>query len=193
MRDRLYPGGIFHVYARGNNKETLFKAAENYPYFLGLWKAYVNPVAEAYAYCLLPNHLHFCLRIREEKELPLAFAQGHKRLSQAFSNCFNAYAKAINKAFDRSGSLFEGRFGRKEVADDAYLLGLIGYIHANPQHHGFCADFRTYPHSSYRSLLSERPTALAREELLAYFGRRQGFIDFHADQKHWRDFLAEEE
>ena len=189
MRDTLYPGGIFHVYTRGNNKENLFKEAENYPYFLRLWQKHVLPLAEVYAYCLMPNHLHVCVRIRYEEALPAAYQAGKKPLWQPFSNCLNAYAKAINKGYGRTGSLFEGGFRRKEVQDETHLLRLIAYIHANPQHHGFCTDFRTYGHSSYRSLLSEQPTALSREVVLDYIGGRQGFMDFHDAHKSWRDRL----
>ena len=61
----LYPGGYFHVYNRGNNKETIFKTEENYYYFLSLWKKYIEPVAQTFCYSLLPNHFHFFIRIRE--------------------------------------------------------------------------------------------------------------------------------
>ena len=54
--------------------------------------------------------------------------------------CFNAYAKAVNKAYGRTGSLFENPFGRKALTSDAYLIQLIAYIHRHPQKHGFCRD-----------------------------------------------------
>jgi len=191
MKDTLYPGGLFHVYTRGNNKESLFKAQKNYAYFLGLWKKHIIPMAEVYAYCLMPNHIHFCIRIRPEEVLPLAYREGKRHLSQPFSNCFNAYTKAINKAYGRTGSLFEETYRRKEVTDEDSFLRLVGYIHANPQHHGFCSDFRTYPHTSYQSLLSTKPTDLSRAELLTLFGSKKAFIRFHEEEKNWRSFLSD--
>ena len=62
--------------------------------------------------------------------------------SQHFSNLFNAYTKAINKAYGRTGSLFQDRFGRIQVTADAYFTNLIYYIHHNPQKHGLVDDFR---------------------------------------------------
>lgn len=56
--------------------------------------------------------------------------------SNAFSNFFNAYAKAINKAYGRSGSLFRHPFGRLPVLTQTYLTRLVCYIHFNPQRHG---------------------------------------------------------
>ena len=61
----LLRGQYYHIYNRGNNGETIFRDARNYPYFLKLYAEYVEPVAETYAYCLLPNHFHFLVRIRK--------------------------------------------------------------------------------------------------------------------------------
>ncbi len=58
-------------------------------------------------------------------------------------------------------------------------MRLVHYIHFNPQKHGFIADFRDYPHSSYKSLLSDRPTRLEREGVLNWFGGRAGFAAIH--------------
>jgi len=51
---------------------------------------------------------------------------------QYFSNLFNAYTKAINKTYERTGSLFEKPVHRKLVTTDAYFTALIAYIHRNP-------------------------------------------------------------
>jgi putative transposase len=62
--------------------------------------------------------------------------------SQCFSNLFNAYARAFNQAYERSGSLFQRPFGRVPVTSDVYLSHLVLYIHHNPQKHGLIDDFR---------------------------------------------------
>ncbi|HJW89895.1 MAG TPA: hypothetical protein VJ436_04560 [Anaerolineales bacterium] len=99
--------------------------------------------------------------------------------SQAFSNLFNAYAKAINKAYNRTGSLFEHPFGRKVINSEAHLTRLVVYIHQNPKKHGLVEDFRRWPYSSFRALISTKPTFLKREEVLEWFGGREGFESFH--------------
>jgi hypothetical protein len=102
-----------------------------------------------------------------------------KKISQAFSNCFNAYAKSINRSYNRTGSLFQERFGRKEIQRDGYYGWIIFYIHSNPQKHGFTKDFRIYKYSSYQSLLSNSPTLLKRNAVLEWFGNKEGFVKFH--------------
>lgn len=61
----LIHGQYYHIFNRGNGGEKLFREDRNYPYFLGLCAKYVEPVTETYAYCLMPNHFHFLVRIKD--------------------------------------------------------------------------------------------------------------------------------
>ena len=99
--------------------------------------------------------------------------------SQQFGNLFNAYAKAINKAYDRTGSLFENPFGRVPVTSESHLVYLVTYIHQNPQKHGFVAEFRAWPYSSYHAVISQKPTRLERDEVLAWFQGAAAFEGAH--------------
>ncbi len=64
----LQPGVYYHIYNRGNNGENLFKEERNYTYFLTLYEKYITPIAFTYAYCLLINHFHILVRIKDEVE-----------------------------------------------------------------------------------------------------------------------------
>lgn len=94
---------------------------------------------------------------------------------------FLCYAKAIKIQEGRTGSLFEKNFKRQEVGTDAYLVHMINYIHRNPQKHGIAPDYQNYPYSSYRSMLSERPTRLKRSEVLEWFGGAENFVRYHEE------------
>jgi putative transposase len=176
----LQHGQFYHIYNRGNNHQALFVEERNYRYFLNLYAAHVEPVAETYAYCLLPNHFHFLVRIQDLTGLE--DLSGLKLPSQCFSNLFNAYARAFNKAYGRTGSLFQRPFGRIPVTSDAYFVGLIAYIHRNPQKHGLVDDFGDWTYSSYHTLLSTKPTCLKRDDVLAWFEGAAGFRAFHRQQ-----------
>jgi hypothetical protein len=56
---------IYHVYNRGINKERIFKEEENYHFFLKRYQHYVSLFVDTYAYCLMPTHFHFVVRIKE--------------------------------------------------------------------------------------------------------------------------------
>ncbi len=58
------PGKYYHIYNRANGFEKLFLSDENYRYFLRQYVKYIEPVAITYAWCLLPNHFHFLIKIR---------------------------------------------------------------------------------------------------------------------------------
>ncbi len=182
-------GTFFHIYNRGNNGENIFIEERNYTYFMNLYAKYIEPVAETFAYCLLRNHFHLGVRIKQD-------LQGLKNPGQQFSNFFNAYSKAINRAYGRTGSLFENRYRRKEVTTDRYFQQLIHYIHWNPQKHGFTPDFRDYPYSSYHLFLTDKPTFVKRDEVLDWFGGHDGFVRQHqelTDDKDLQDFLVDED
>jgi putative transposase len=92
---------------------------------------------------------------------------------------FNAYSKAINKSYNRTGSLFEKPFHRILVTQDAYLVELIFYIRYNPQKHGFIDNFRDWRWSSYQGLMWDYETRLKQDEVIELFGSKSAFEEFH--------------
>ncbi len=64
----LQPGGYYHIYNRGNNREDLFREERNYRYFLQLYVYHVYPIADTFAYCLMRNHFHLLVRIKTVEE-----------------------------------------------------------------------------------------------------------------------------
>jgi hypothetical protein len=127
------------------------------------------------------NHFHWLVKIKGTAQVLKTCAVPSKKFNpaQGFSNFFNAYTKAINKGYGRTGSLFEERFGRIPVTSTSYFETLIFYIHFNPQKHGFVTDFRDWDWSSYHILIGSNPTNLKRDEVLRLFGGIQGFEEFH--------------
>ena len=139
----------------GSNGENIFFEDRNYRYFLGLYNRYIYPVAETFAYRLLRNYFHFLVRIRTDDERQGQTGAtsdwssfGRKESTTGvdpktapvlrppyrhFNNFFIAYAKAINMAYQRTGSLLEKPYRRKIVTNDAYFTRLIIYIHQNPR------------------------------------------------------------
>ncbi|GGK60822.1 hypothetical protein GCM10011405_06240 [Rufibacter glacialis] len=102
----------------------------------------------------------------------------------------------MNTRYGRVDSLFQKRFRRKEVTSEAYFTNLIFYIHFNPQHHGLIQDFKDWPHSSYHSLLSKKPTSLERHTVLEWFGGKTHLERFHQENADFRvitSFIEEDE
>jgi REP element-mobilizing transposase RayT len=61
----LQPDTSYHIFNHANGFENVFREAENYRYFLEKYRLYISPIAETYAWCLMPNHFHLVVRIRK--------------------------------------------------------------------------------------------------------------------------------
>jgi REP element-mobilizing transposase RayT len=182
----LEKGNYYHIYNRGNNSIDVFFDAESYYHFLRLYDKYISPIADTYAWCLLKNHFHILVYLRLDNEidfekLEYSTIENLKVIepSKQFGFLFNAYTQAINKKFNRTGGLFEKPFERKLIISDSYLKNIIHYIHNNPVQHGFVKQMSLYPWSSYDSIISDKPTKLKRKEIIAIYGGKDEFVDYH--------------
>ncbi len=194
MTEALIPGEVYHLYNHANGSENLFRSDENYHYFLRKYAEYIYPIADTYAYCLMPNHFHLMVKIRSEDvvleflQLKRPTLQGFETLggfsnaiSKQFSHFFNGYTQAYNKMYNRKGSLFMPNFKRKVITNDQYFTQLIVYIHLNPVKHGFCKGLFDWVHSSIHSYASVKTSKLNRVYLEEWFGNKELLLQFHKD------------
>jgi putative transposase len=198
-------GCFYHIYNRTINRQPMFKNEGNFEFFLKQYDKYLSPVTETYAYCLLPNHFHILLRVKENADafrdlttfqklsnLPLANIadkSAHGLVSHQFRKFFQSYAMAYNKQEDRVGTLFQTPFKRVLVNSDTYFTQLVYYIHSNAQHHNLINDFRGWKWSSYHRILSEKPSKLKKQEVIAWFGDIEAYKHHHASVQ---EFLQQE-
>ncbi len=197
----------YHIHNRGINRENIFVEERNYAHFMNLYARYIEPIADTFAYCLLRNHFHVLIRTKPKEEVVAnretlkvsagdhGFAGkgdrtnrvarrpgkplGSDYISRQFSDFFNAYAKAINKAYGRTGSLFQHPFGRVPITNERQFWNVIAYIHQNPQKHKFVKDFREWKYSSYGIIPTGQRTIVNRLEVMKWFGDRQGYFSLH--------------
>jgi putative transposase len=169
----LEPDKYYHIYNHAVVNDQLFKQTDNYFFFLKKLIQHICPIADIFAYCLMPNHFHIALRIKSKNEileyLLLKNPQGFQnpegwtcefisnKLSHQFGNLFNSYSKAFNKRNNRYGNLFLPNFERKLIDNNEYFKRLIHYIHFNPVHHGFVRDLRDWKYSSFESFFQKNP------------------------------------
>jgi REP element-mobilizing transposase RayT len=147
---KFLKGKYFHIYNRGANKKKIFFEEENYIYLLKKLKYYSKKYEfSVIAYCLMPNHYHFVLRQDGDTALniPIAFL-------------FNGYTKAVNKKYNRTGTMFEGPFKSVEVEDVNYLLELCRYIHRNPVDDGLVDQIEDWKFSNYLEWTGKRNGSL---------------------------------
>ena len=180
-------GKYYHIYNRGIDRKAIFKQNENYEFFLTRIGKYLSAVLDLYAYCLLKNHFHLMVRIKDMHSFIELYNISEPDItnivSHSFQKMFQSYAMAYNKQYDRVGSLFQKPFKRNLVDSEDYFTKLILYIHANPQKHELIRDFRTYKWSSYLPILKNRSDILHSDEVINWFGGKDEYLDIHDERQ----------
>lgn len=147
-------GEYYHIYNRAIAGNQLFKEDRNYLFFLSKVEKYILPAAELIAYCLMPNHYHFIIRLITEE------------ISTPMQRMAISYAKSFNLVYEQSGHLFQGPFQRIHVTDLNYLVHLSRYIHLNPVKANMVARADKWIFSSYQEYVGMREDEMVRSNLI---------------------------
>ena len=139
-RARMYIAGMpYHVVQRGNNREACFLEPENYQFYLELWQVLSKRYGVAvHAFCLMTNHIHF-----------LATPMDEAALSVTMKVVGSRYAQYMNRAYKRTGTMWEGRHRSSLIQSEKYLLSCSRYIELNPVRAGIVQRPEEYRWSSY--------------------------------------------
>ena len=142
-----------HVIQRGNNRQACFFAEEDYRFYLHwLAKGAQRYRCEVHAYVLMTNHVHL-----------LVSPQGPEGAARLMQSLGRRYVQYVNRAYRRSGTLWEGRYKASLVDDDEYLLLCHRYIELNPVRANVVAHPGEYYWSSYAHHAGTRPCPLIRD------------------------------
>lgn len=194
---------IYHVYNRGVEKRPIFSIKRDYirltettsyyrfancpmrfSYFKLLsheekdsvikkLEAESNRLVDIFAFCLMPNHMHFLLKQLADKGISKFMA----KITNAFSHYFNI-------RHDRIGHLFQGNFGAVRIEDDEQFMHVSRYIHLNPVS-AYLIEFKdlpNYEYSSYPEYISNASGFTNTKEVLSYFKNKDEYRKFVEDQ-----------
>jgi putative transposase len=177
MENRFEAATTYHIFNRGNNRETIFKEVRNYYYFLGLIKKHLFPITHIICYCLVRDRFHLVVRIRNVDDIPEKFISN---LHLPFSNLFNSYAKSINNAYGRTGSLFQEHFYKSSIREEEEVRQIVACIHNSPG--------KVY--SSYNSFFSESTSILDVRQANSLFENFEDFKNYHQKPGLIREEIA---
>jgi putative transposase len=136
----VIPGQPQHIIQRGNNRQIIFAAEADYPFFRdALVEAAAKHGLAVHAYVWMTNHIHL-----------LATPEYDDSIGKTFQSVGRRYVQYFNYSYQRSGTLWEGRYRATVVDSERYLLTLMRYIELNPVRAGMVAAPQDYPWSSYR-------------------------------------------
>jgi putative transposase len=136
----VVPGIPWHIVQRGNNRSACFYCAADYRYYLSTLGEQARKWAcEVHAYVLMTNHVHLPVTPHKESSA----AQLMKHLGQR-------YVQYVNRTYQRSGTLWEGRFKSCLAQSETYVMACYRYIELNPVRAGMVSHPAQYRWSSYR-------------------------------------------
>jgi putative transposase len=150
-RINLAEGEFYHVYNRGNSKQEIFIDNKDYDHFVKLlylcnsiksvnfrediiskkidvWDfERGDQLVNIGAWVLMPNHFHLYITPKGP-----SFGKVENSLSLFMRKICTAYTMYFNKKYNRTGSLFEGRFKSVHISDEVQARYLFSYVHLNP-------------------------------------------------------------
>jgi len=155
-KEEFIEGAIFHIFNHSTAEINLFNEKKDYEFFLRKFKKnIVGNLCEIYAYCLMPNHFHFCLK--QNTEYPIY---------KIFNNLSTSYSMYFNRKHKRKGHLFAGKLQHKQLHSDNYLISLCQYIHYNPLKAGLVNNIDNWEYSNYLEYTKKREGELFSKELI---------------------------
>lgn len=173
-----FPGALYHIYSRGNNKKMIFlEDADRYKFLNILNKALRKCNYLCYGYCIMGTHFHLMLETPDGN------------ISRGMHILHSTYAQYFNRKHGCVGHVFQGRFHSVLVQRELYLLVLCRYIVLNPIRAGLVNHPGEYTWSSFNEMIGtikQEPPIIAAELLLSHFGiepdeARKNYIDFVMD------------
>lgn len=169
--------GTYHVRARGNNGENIFRDdADRATYLELLTEAKDLLKFQIFAYVLMSNHVHIAVHTPQPN------------IGEVMHRIHRPYAFRFNRRYNRTGHVFGGPYRSRLIMDDTDLLGVTRYIHRNPVRAGLTLSAGDYRWSSYQDYVNPNGHIVTNPDLvLMLVGRdasksRAAYAAFVADE-----------
>jgi putative transposase len=165
----------YHIITRGIDQRKLFRYSCDYQNFKMILLDYLEKLPLSILnYCLMPNHIHFLVYVKDGGMLP-KFMQG----------VLQVYAFRYREKYKSAGFVFQNRYKSKIIEKVSYLLECARYIERNPLRANIVEDLFDYPWSSFHFYAAEKKDPLVKEMNPLYLElsplkeiRRQQYLNF---------------
>ena len=181
-RRKISSTGIYHITIRSINQQELFietQDCKKFLYILADSKQKYN--FTVYGYCLMSNHVHLLIK---EGEIPLQI------IMRSFGSRFVHW---YNTQYERTGHLFQGRYGSRPVETEKQLLTVLNYIHENPVRAQMIRYAVDYPYSSCRAYYGSKNPLVDIDFPIQIAGSKKSLQDFFAKCSYDDEFVKKHE
>lgn len=159
-----FPGALYHVTCRGNRQEQIYTCDDDHYLWLRLFaQTCMEFKWTCYAWCHMTNHFHVVIETSEPN------------LSKGMAWLNGNFTRRFNRAHDRVGHVFQGRYHSVLVQRETYLMELARYVVLNPVRAGLVRDAGEWRWSSYGATAGLRPSPQwhSRDSILRLFDHHQ--------------------
>lgn len=125
---------------------------------------------EVHGYCLMDNHYHLLLKTP------------YPNLSKVMRHLSSLYTLRFNRATNRDGPLFRGRYKAILIEVNTYLLRVSRYIHLNPIEAKIVEHPVNFHWSSYKEYMGVRQSSWMHTSFI---------MDFFKAEKNYDEFISE--
>lgn len=156
-----YPGALYHVTSRGNERHEVFRDDRDREFFLNLLgRCCVRFHWLCHAYCLMKNHYHLIIETSDTT------------LSRGMRHLNGVYTQKFNWHHNRVGHVFQGRYKAVLIERETHLLEACRYVVLNPVRANTVSSPALWKWSSFRATCGEMPASnyLTTEWILQQFG-----------------------
>lgn len=165
----VVPGMFYHVTQRGNHQQAIFTDHKDRIIYLKLMEEFSQKWGlEIYAYCLMPNHVHFIVKPLNENSLSRGLGISHQRYSAYF-----------NTKLGRTGHLWQNRYF-SACLDERHFMAAVRYVECNPLRAGMISKPWEYAWSSAGAHVGGKSEILTLGDIFALI-----------EVPDWRGFLME--
>lgn len=182
----------YHVYNRGVAKQLIFMDEQDKRQFLKIVSRHLDPSVtsvksngisyrkfdldlELLCYCLMGNHFHLLLYVKDDGRTLTAFMQ----------SVLTAYTMYFNKKYRRVGTLFQGVYKASRISSDSYLLHISRYIHLNPR------TYKSYRFSSLAYYTGKEPPDWLKPQKIISLFEGVDYLEFLADYEDTKAMFEE--
>jgi len=162
-----YPGVVYHITARGNRRNDIFKDEEDFIVYIDLIKnslQYYKDKFQLICFCLMDNHIHLMI---ETTDMHIKYLIG--RIN-------SIYAKYFNKKHNYIGHLYQDRYFTEPIESDSQILETSRYIHMNPVRANMVQKPENYKWSSYKYYVGiEEENLIQSDKILDYFNENNKY------------------
>ncbi|MCF7912545.1 MAG: transposase [Candidatus Cloacimonetes bacterium] len=178
-KEEYVEGNIFHFYNRTASGKLLYRCDDDYLYFLDKFRSNNEKYpCEVYAYCLMPNHFHFCLKQNSDQPL-----------YRIFNDTLTSYCMHYNAKYKLVGHLMAGKLQSRRITERSYVLQVCRYIHYNPVKAGLVEHIEDWSFSNYLEIIGKRKGSLYSKELIDDYPEE--FLDYEKNIKMYEAYVKD--